>query len=101
MAEREEEMERWYTWPDWAKDAMVTDVTVAFSWRDRLRILCGKQPIVTVKAFMPDVIRRHIVLSRVSVPRLWYWRPRGFVVEAAPDSALPESPPEARRGGAE
>jgi hypothetical protein len=82
----EEEFDRWVTWPEWAKDAIVTDVTVTFSWRDRLRILCGKRPVVTVKTFTRMVIGEQATQSRVYVPRLWYRR-RGLVAIAeSPDT---------------
>ena len=78
------EIERWLEWPDWARDAVVTHLSIQLGWRDRLLVLIGRPLLVTTKALTANVVGRTEGRSRVSVvPIRWPWsRPRIAVAEA-------------------
>lgn len=93
MAKTLDSIERWQTWPGWAQDAVVTDVTIHFGWRDRLLILIGRPVFVTTKAHTENVAGRSEGQSRVSVPQIrWPWsRPR-FAMAESPVGACDGQP---------
>lgn len=69
-------IERWLEWPDWAKDAVVSDVRIHFDWKDRLLILLGRPVTVTTKAHTEHVAGRTEGRARVNVARIrWPWSP--------------------------
>lgn len=77
-------IERWLAWPEWAQDAVVTDVCVHFDWRDRLLILLGRPVFVTTKALTENVAGKTEGRSRVDVlPIPWPWRRQRFAVAEA------------------
>lgn len=79
-------IERWLDWPEWAKDAVVTDAAIHLDWKDRLLVLLGRPVIVTTKALTEHMVGRTEGRSRVSVlPIPWPWRrPRFGIAEARP-----------------
>ena len=80
----EREFDRWVTWPDWAKDAVMTDVNVTLSWRDRLWVLARGRFTVTAKVFTENVVGKTDSRSRFDVNRRWPWQRRmyGMVTRA-------------------
>ena len=76
MAEKMDEFDRWIEWPEWAKDAIVTDVDVFLSLRDPIRVLWKRRLTVTSKVFTSAEVGRTHSLSRVyiapwRVPKVW------------------------------
>lgn len=82
--------ERWIDWPEWAKDAVVTDVHMRFDWKERLLILIGREVTVTTKAHTENVAGRTEGQARINVHRIrWPWsRPLMAVAEVRPNDAL-------------
>lgn len=62
-----QDIERWLEWPEWARDAVVTDLSIQLGWRDRLLVLIGRPLLVTTKAMTANVVGRSEGRSRVSV----------------------------------
>ena len=63
--------EQWYEWPEWAKDAVVTDVQIHLSIRDAIRLLWKRHCSVESKTFTAEVVGRTSSVSRISIPS---WR---------------------------
>lgn len=79
------DLERWIEWPEWAADAVVTDVAIKFGWRDRLLILLGRPVSVTTKAFTECGVGKSEGRSRVTVHRIrWPWSRPSFAAAIAP-----------------
>lgn len=91
VTDAEREFDRWVAWPEWAKDAVVTDVTVVLDWRDRLWLLVRGRFIVTAKVFTEHIVGKTASLSSFGVDRHWPWhRHRYGMVEVA-SPARPEA----------
>lgn len=83
------ELEYWTTWPEWAADAVITDVDICLGWRDLLTLLwrCGRMG-VSIKAFTEHQPGRVQSVQRVIIrPICPPWRQThtfGVVTEDAP-----------------
>ena len=91
MSDAEAEFDRWVTWPEWAKDAVVVDTDVHLSFGDAVRLLWKRRLTVTSKTFTAVQIDRTESLSRVYIEP--WRRPPLDMVEAraqapADDQAL-------------
>jgi hypothetical protein len=82
MNKQPDTFERWVTWPDWAKDAIVVDTDVRLSWRDALRVLFRRRFTMSAKVFVPAVVERHEGVGHFSVEPIWPRRKGYGVAEA-------------------
>lgn len=75
-----DDFDRWYEWPDWAKDLVVVDCNIHLSLRDALKVLWRRSLTVSTKTFTANVVGRAESLSHVSLPR-WRDQPKVGYVE--------------------
>jgi hypothetical protein len=80
-----DDFERWISRPAWAKDAVVNDLTIRLSWRDRLLVLLGRPFHVTVKTWTSEPVGRTEGMTRSTVLGFrWPWKRKRFAVAEAP-----------------
>ena len=82
-----EELMRWITQPDWAKDGIVVDVDIVLSWQDLLLLIWRRGRFsLTVKTWTADgpISGRMESLTKVRIrPVLWPWRQRPIMAVEA------------------
>ena len=84
MSKASDEMDRWTTWPEWAKDAVVVDTDVHLSFWDAVRVCCMRQLTVSSKTWTPVEIGRTQTVSRVHIPPWRHKRSLGLQITAEP-----------------
>jgi hypothetical protein len=68
-----DEFDSWVAWPEWAKDAVVTDTVALLSWRDAIRLLWKRRFTLSCKTFTESVVGRTASVTRLYIEP---WRSR-------------------------
>lgn len=79
--ETERTFEQWISWPEWAKDGVVSHAELRFSWRERLLILLGRPVTVSSKNWTEHRVGRTQGMLQWQVARFpWPWSRPSFGV---------------------
>ena len=81
--------DEWFEWPEWAKDAIVVDVEIHFSWADRLRVLLRGRADVRAKVFTEHLPGQVKTLTTAYALKLWTRKRFGYVTVAPPAGTEP------------